>query len=119
MKGRCKMHFVDWFERLMKKENKLKIGDTVRVKEWDDMVKEYGYYEWGKRIETISETSGLLFTREYEKYCGKCYKIVEILKDEVYDTNELIYVLATDELWPADFCDTQLIKCEEGGTENE
>ena len=65
------------------KENKMryKIGDKVRVRQWDDMAKEFGVDNGNILI------NGFYFIKEMKQYCGKTY--------EVYDTG-LHYILATE-----------------------
>lgn len=58
-----------------------KIGDKVRVRQWDDMAKEFGVDNGNILI------NGFYFIKEMKQYCGKTY--------EVYDTG-LHYILATE-----------------------
>lgn len=58
-----------------------KVGDKVRVRQWDDMVKEFG--SDGEDIHIDS----CLFVKEMKQYCGRTY--------EVYGKS-LYYILATE-----------------------
>lgn len=58
-----------------------KVGDKVRVRQWDDMAKEFGVNNGNIPI------NGCLFVKEMKQYCGRTY--------EVYDTS-LYYILATE-----------------------
>lgn len=60
---------------------KYKVGDKVRVRQWDDMAKEFGVNNGNIPI------NGCLFVKEMKQYCGRTY--------EVYDTS-LYYILATE-----------------------
>lgn len=61
---------------------KYKVGDKVRVRQWDDMVKEFG--SDGEDI----HIDGCYFIKEMKQYCGKTY--------EVYDNMGLHYILKTE-----------------------
>ena len=61
---------------------KYKVGDKVRVRQWDDMVKEFG--SDGEDI----PIDGCYFIKEMKQYCGKTY--------EVYDDMGLHYILKTE-----------------------
>lgn len=60
---------------------KYKVGDKVRVRQWDDMAKEFGVNNGNIPI------NGCLFVKEMKQYCGRTY--------EVYDKS-LYYILATE-----------------------
>lgn len=60
---------------------KYRVGDKVRVRQWDDMAKEFGVNNGNIPI------NGCLFVKEMKQYCGRTY--------EVYDTS-LYYILATE-----------------------
>lgn len=51
---------------------KFKVGDKVRVRQWDDMEKEFGVFPWG----TIKVKCG--FTTEMRQYCDKVVTITSI-----------------------------------------
>lgn len=59
-----------------------KVGDKVRVRQWDDMVKEFG--SDGEDI----HIDGCYFIKEMKQYCGKTY--------EVCDDMGLHYILKTE-----------------------
>ena len=52
-----------------------KVGDKVRVRQWDDMVKEFGTDEAGR----INQKS-VVFTEEMKKFCGGVYEICSVLE---------------------------------------
>lgn len=45
------------------------VGDQVTIRQWDDMIAEFGLNEAGSI--TVPES----FTREMERYCGKTFTI--------------------------------------------
>lgn len=53
----------------------IKVGDKVRIREWDDMAKEFGVYEDGD-IKTK-----YYFTKEMKKYCGKFVEVKRVHGD--------------------------------------
>ena len=55
---------------------KYKVGDKVRVRQWDDMVKEFGTDEAGR----INQKTGCRFTEEMKKFCGGVYEICSVLE---------------------------------------
>lgn len=59
-----------------------KVGDKVRVRQWDDMVKEFGYDGVDIYIDKY------YFVEEMKQYCGKTY--------EVCDKNSFRYNLKTE-----------------------
>ncbi len=48
---------------------KYKIGDKVRVRQWDEMEKEFGLDPWG------DIKCDCIFTRDMREYCGKVFTI--------------------------------------------
>ena len=54
---------------------KYKVGDKVRVRQWDDMVKEFGVNKFGD----ISTKTGY-FTKQMKEFCGGVYEIDSALK---------------------------------------
>lgn len=72
---------------------KYKVGDKVRVRQWNDMVKEFGIK--GEDI----PISGCYFVKEMKQYCGKTYEVCDmglhyILKTE----NEVLDWVFTDKM---------------------
>jgi hypothetical protein len=55
---------------------RFKVGDKVRVRQWNDMEREFGVNEKG------NIAVYLIFTRDMAKYCGKVVTIKSVLKDE-------------------------------------
>ena len=54
-----------------------KIGDRVRVREWDDMAKEFGVDEYGN----IPASLALYFIKTMSIFCGDIFTISEINDD--------------------------------------
>lgn len=61
---------------------KYKVGDKVRVRQWDDMAKEFGYDGVNIYIDEY------YFVEEMKQYCGKTY--------EVCGANLFCYILKTE-----------------------
>lgn len=53
-----------------------KVGDKVRVRQWDDMVEEFGTDEAGR----INQKTGCRFTEEMKNFCGGVYEIFYVLE---------------------------------------
>ena len=58
---------------------KYKVGDKVRVRQWDDMVKEYGLFDG---LEKVICTPGYFFTNDMKKFCGSVVTISNIISDD-------------------------------------
>ena len=61
---------------------KYKVGDKVRVRQWDDMVKEFGV--WARAIDT-TECS---FDEGMRLYCGTIVTIKEVKNNDSYYIEE-------------------------------
>ena len=57
-------------------KNKFKVGDKVRIRQWDDMVKEFGLI-YGYRI-PFTKTCGTTFVRDMKHLCGRTATITRI-----------------------------------------
>lgn len=57
---------------------KYKIGDRVRVRQWDEMEKEFGLDPWG------DISCDLIFTRDMREYCGKVFTVKNALSRIYY-----------------------------------
>ena len=64
-------------------KNKFKVGDRVRIRQWDDMVKEFGLID-GYRI-PFTKTCGTTFIDSMKRLCGRTATITSI----DYDTEEV------------------------------
>lgn len=64
-------------------KNKFKVGDRVRVKQWDDMVKEFGLTDNGHI--PFTKTCGTIFVDGMKHLCGRTATITSIN----YDTEEV------------------------------
>ena len=69
---------------------KFKVGDKVRIRQWNDMVKEFGTIGDGSIIDV-----GPQFTESMKKYCGKVITITGI--------NSVGYYTIDEDVWK--FCD--------------
>ena len=49
------------------------VGDEVVIREWRDMVDEYGLqdYDWGRDGEKYIPTEGAMFTEDMRVFCGE------------------------------------------------
>lgn len=67
---------------------KYKVGDKVRVRQWDDMAKEFEVNEFGN----INTKTGC-FTRQMKKFCGDVYEVNSVLEASYWlkDRNGHIY----------------------------
>lgn len=57
---------------------KYKVGDKVRVRQWDDMAKEFGFSGCTK---SNIDILGCLFTNSMKKFCGSVVTISNIVSD--------------------------------------
>ena len=78
----------------------IKEGNIVKVREWDDMAKEYGeYYSANKPAINCSKT----FTKEMRKYCGEIIKITKNMEKKFNERGCFYYedyMFSTDMLEP-------------------
>ena len=73
-----------------------KVGETVRIREWDDMEKEFGLNENG------SIRCSFFFTEEMGFLCGKEFIVGGIDDDgEIFD-HDLGYHISTDMIEPVE-----------------
>lgn len=57
-----------------------KVGDIVQIRQWDDMVKEFGVNHYG-----VIRCNNCGFVKEMKKYCGQKLQIRAIQKfDDIY-----------------------------------
>lgn len=73
-----------------------KIGDKVRVRQWDDMAEEFDTGESG----IIDTKTGWRFTEEMKKFCGGVYEICSMLGRNylLKDGEKTIHYYFTDEM---------------------
>ena len=71
---------------------KLKIGDVVTIRQWDDMASEYGINAFGDIRPSVAGSES--FVEGMKEYCGCSLIIANIMGD--YFGN-LTYILATRE----------------------
>lgn len=58
---------------------KYKVGDKVRVRQWDDMAKEFG--ELSRDISIVKVDDNCLFKNEMKKYCGTVVTIEKVFNE--------------------------------------
>ena len=72
-------HKEDIFDKVINAEDlfkpQFKVGDLVQIKEWDEMVKEFG--TWAEEIINCR----LFFSSGMKPFCGKVFKISSIKED--------------------------------------
>ena len=66
-----------------------KIGDVVRIRQWDDMAREFG-----TTIHGSIACRSWYFVKEMKKYCGKKLRIIDIR-----NFNDTYYYLNGASLW--------------------
>ena len=71
---------------------KYKVGDKVKVREWDDMENEFGVDENG-----YINTPVFRFTKFMKNYCGKIATIVNVVSNDP-DCDDNYYNIKTDSL---------------------
>lgn len=72
-----------------------KVGDKVRVRQWEDMVKEFGVDEFGD-----INTTGTYFLTKMKEFCGGVYEIRSVLGKSYWlkDGDESIEWYFTDDM---------------------
>lgn len=70
---------------------KYKVGDKVRVRQWDDMVKEYGFIDSVERDIYIPDCT---FVNSMKKFCGSVVTISNIVSN-----NNRYLIKEDDHLW--------------------
>ena len=60
---------------------KYKVGDKVRVRQWDDMAKEFGFSGCSGCTKSNIDILGCLFTNNMKKFCGSVVTISNIASD--------------------------------------
>lgn len=73
-----------------------KVGDIVQIRQWDDMVKEFGVNHYG-----VIPCNHCAFVREMKKYCGKKLRIAAInnFDDTYYYLNSVHSCTFTSEMF--------------------
>lgn len=74
---------------------KFKVGDLVRVREWDDMVRQFGTNSEGHIMCSTWFTSGM------SRFCGGVYKISKITRSSYNLEGGNGYFFSEDSLFPA------------------
>ena len=94
---------------------KYKVGDKVRVRQWDDMAKEYGFINSVKRDIDIP---GCTFVNSMKKFCGSVVTISNIVSDNSiylikedgylwYWTNDMFEPYKVKIVYQTDFIDKE------------
>ena len=66
---------------------KFEIGDRVVVRDYDDMVEEYGKNEYG---DITPDKYTIPFTTEMIRFCGESGTIKDIFVDDIYNDIEVV-----------------------------
>lgn len=74
---------------------KYKVGDKVRVRQWDDMVKEFCINKYGN-----IDMGNILFSKTMKQYCRKVFTINYISDDRYYVGEAPMYAWTDDMLEP-------------------
>lgn len=72
---------------------KYKVGDKVRVRQWDDMVKEFGFFDDFKKDIDIP---GCTFVNNMKKFCGR---VVTISSSTISCGNNIYSIKEDDQVW--------------------
>lgn len=72
---------------------KYKVGDKVRVRQWDDMVKEFGFFDDLKKDIDIP---GCTFVNNMKKFCGR---VVTISSSTISCGNDIYTIKEDDQVW--------------------
>lgn len=72
---------------------KYKVGDKVRVRQWDDMVKEFGFFDDLKKDIYIP---GCTFVNNMKKFCGR---VVTISSSTISCGNDIYTIKEDDQVW--------------------
>lgn len=84
---------IDW-------KSIMKVGNRVRIRQWDDMEEEYGYrYSAGEKVINVNMT----FTEGMKKLCGKIIEIDNEMEEDYRDKELFHYggfIISTDMLEP-------------------
>ncbi len=65
--------------------SKYKVGDELRIREWDDMVSEFGISSWG----TIRCKHS--FVKNMRYLCGSEFTVSKIIGDKYFSVEEIEY----------------------------
>ena len=78
---------------------KYKIGDKVRVKTWERLIKEYGLKEDVDGEYILIKDKGAIFDEDMKKFCGKVVTIDNIIRDTYVIAEDDWYWVWTDEMF--------------------
>lgn len=83
-----------------------KVGEVVFIKDWDEMVSQYGYKEKAEYI----RASGMVFFKENQDLCGTRHIILEIEKPDATDNYWKITLDIEDHIYGQPrFCKSVLV----------
>lgn len=63
--------------------SKYKVGDELKIREWDDMVDEFGITSWG----TIRCKNS--FNEEMKYLCGSDFTVLKIIGDDYFSVEKI------------------------------
>lgn len=86
---------------------KYKVGNKVRVRQWDDMAKEFGFYGCTK---SNIDILGCLFTNSMKKFCGSVVTISNIASD---NSRYLIKEDYQSRYWTDDMFENMYYSCDD------
>ena len=95
--GAIKNKFKFYAESEGKDVRKYKVGDRVRVRDWDDMEKEFGLDSDG------DINSNICFTEKMREYCGNVYEIVTASRSQYRLEGCGTWIFTEDMFYPEDF----------------
>lgn len=88
----------------------IQTGSKVRIKEWDDMVKEFGYDSCAGSINVVNG-----FSRTMKHLCGLEFEVEDIRKplDYEYEEDDILYEYEEDDILMDEICPVYDDKLEE------
>ena len=73
---------------------KYKVGDKVRVRQWDDMAREFRVNKYGN-----IDVGNILFSKAMKRYCGKVLTIDYIFNNRYYVEEAPMYIWWSDDMF--------------------
>lgn len=72
-------------------ESKYKVGDVVTIRQWDDMLEEYGYHHEYQSVIDVR----FLFTSSMRRLCGDTFIIANVMNYGSDEAPQIEYFLKT------------------------
>lgn len=73
--------------------SKYKVGDELRIREWDDMVSEFGMSSWGNIMCKNS------FNEEMRYLCGNEFTVSKIINGDYFSVENIERTRQHEEYW--------------------